>query len=601
MKLPYVRLRRASVLAPILVSITLAVLLSGCLTSGSAATTGPLVSVFPIPNDQVASPHSQLVFRGLPASEIGTLAVSGSRSGTHAGTIEADSDGDGGSFLPSRAFTPGETVTVRTSLNIRGVSSGTYRFSVAQPLPPVPLAAPQFAGRVRGDAQRFHSRPDLHPVAVKITKDTSRAAPGYIFLAPQSGPVQDGPMIIDSEGHLVWFKPVPRNDVVTDFRVQTYNGQPVLTWWQGSWNASVGRGEDVIANAAYQNVKYVRAANGMDADLHEFQITRNGEDALITAYYPVWWNATSVGGKSRAIVFDSVVQEVDIATGLVLFQWDSLDHIPLKASYGRPPPNRGHPYNYFHINSVAQDYDGDLILSARNTWAAYKININTGQVIWTLGGKHSSFRSGRGAGFAFQHDARVRANGDRVVTLFDDGAGPPSVHSSSRGLELRLNFKTRTATEAVQDLHSPKLLADYEGNDQQLPNGDDFIGWGQQPYFSEYNARGQLVFDGHLVGANPMYRAYRFSWTGAPAATPALAVTLSKGIETAYVSWNGATGVRSWRVLAGGSTDTLKPVLTARWQGFETAIRIPSETYVEVEALGAQGQVMATSAAERPQ
>jgi hypothetical protein len=519
----------------------------------------------------------------------------------HTGTVEADSDGLGGSFIPSQKFTPGETVTVVTALNIRGAPGGRYSFTVSDPLHPVHVAAPQYAARVHNDAQVFRSRPDLRPVSIRVVKNTTHAAPGYYFLAPQAGPLSDGPMIVDSHGHVVWYKPLPRSELAADVRVQTYQGQPVITWWQGSWNAGIGRGVDVISNTAYQEIKIVRAANGMDADLHEFQITRNGADALIISYYPVWWDESSVGGPKRGIVFDSVVQEIDIATGLVTFQWDSLDHVPLTASTGPPPKDPTHPYNYFHVNSVTQDDDGNLIISGRNTSAAYKVDINTGRVIWTLGGKYSSFKFGPDASFAFQHDVRVRAQNDAVVTVFDDGGGPPNVHGESRGLKLRLDLKRMTATRIVRDLHAPPLLAQYEGNDDELAGGDDLIGWGEQPYFSEYTSTGQPVFDARLGDSNPVYRVYKFRWSGAPQTLPALAVTLHNGAEIAYASWNGATSVHSWRVLGGASADSLALVATAANRNFETAIRIHPEAYVEVQALGPSGQVLGTSQPERPQ
>jgi hypothetical protein len=570
--------------------------------SASGAATSAPVSVFPIVNDKVASPQAQLVFRGRPTSKFGTITVTGSKSGVHTGTVKADSDGDGGSFLPAKPFTDGETVTVKTSMNIVGGNHGTYHFTVANPTNPTPVFAPSFAKtRHYGDVTRYRSRPDLVPATVKVTVNSSHTAPGYIFLAPQAGPVSDGPMVLDSHGHLIWYKPLPKNQLATDVRVQTYQGKPVLTWWQGSWNAGIGRGEDVINNSAYQQIAVVKAANGADADLHEFQITRNGADALITAYYPMYWNLSSVHRSKHAIVFDAVVQEIDIATGLVLFQWDSLDHVPIADSHQTPPTVAGHPYNYFHLNSISQDDDGNFLISARNTSAVYKLNSQTGAVMWTLGGKTSNFKFGSGASFAFQHDVRQVAQGDSILTMFDDGAGPPAVHSQSRGLKLRLNFKTHRATAIVQDTHSPGLLATYEGGDQQLPNEDDFVSWGQQPYFSEYSEKGKLLFDAHLLDTNPIYRAYRFRWNGAPATKPALAVRLSKGKETAYASWNGSTVVKSWRVLGGSSTSAMKTIGSGKVLNFETAISIPSEEYVEVQALSSTGQVLGTSLPERPQ
>jgi hypothetical protein len=567
--------------------------------SVASASTSTPVAVFPIPGGHVAAPQTQLTFRGVPAAQIGKITVTGSSSGVHTGKLEADSDGLGGSFIPAKPFTPGETVTVTTGLNVIGGSRGAYTFTVSRPLRPIRLASPYFTRRVPHDARGFHSQTNLHPVAVTVTKRGSHAAPGYVFVAPQAGPIQDGPMIVDSQGNLVWFMPVPRNDVVTDFRAQTYQGKPVLTWWQGSWNAGVGRGVDVIVNDAYQTTNYVRAANGLDADLHEFVITRQNT-ALITAYYPVRWNATSVHGSANAIVFDCVVQEIDIPTGLVVFQWDSLDHVPLTDSETTPPKDAGHPYNYFHVNSVQQDSDGNLIVSARNTWAAYKIDHATGAVMWTLGGKHSTFKLARGASFAFQHSVRARAHNDAVITIFDDGAGPPNVHSSSRGLKLRLNMHTNTATEIVQDVHSPALLAQYEGNLQQLPNWNEFVGWGQQPYFSEYSVHGQMVFDARLAGANSTYRAYRDRWRGFPATKPALAVIRGRGRATAYASWNGATEVKSWRNLGGSSPTALRVVATAHRSNFETAIKVPSERYYAAQALDWHNHALGTSVATAP-
>ncbi len=209
----------------------------------------------------------------------------------------------------------------------------------------------------------------------------------------------------------------------------------------------------------------MKAGNGLSADLHEFQLTPQGT-ALITAYYPVFWNASSIGGSRRQIVFDGVVQEIDIPTGLVLFQWDSLDHVPLSASYSHLPKRRA-PFDYFHVNSVAQDKDGNLIISARNTWAAYKVKRSNGSIMWTLGGKHSSFRFGRGRA---SRSSTTSGSGRREIgssRMFDDGAGPPPVHKQSRALELALNFTKMTANIVGQELHSPALSANFEGNVQQ--------------------------------------------------------------------------------------------------------------------------------------
>jgi hypothetical protein len=556
-----------------------------------------LVSVFPSPGSRVASPQTQIVFRGIPIGSVGTIRVTGSRSGAHKGRVLADSDGRGGSFLPSKPFAAGErvTVTVPPHLLTRGRS---FSFTVATPAGTAPYSVQEPEGRAPNDVLSFRSRPDLQPAAVEITRDSAPAGEGDIFLGPEHGPIQRGPEIVDGAGNLVWFHPLPQPQLATDFKVQRYRGAPVLTWWQGNIGAGEGDGENVIFDSSYRQVAVVQAANGLAADLHEFRLTSRGT-ALITAYYPVFWNARSVHGSARAIVFDSVVQEIDIKTGLLLFQWDSLDHIPLADSYQPLPADPGHPWDYFHVNSIQRDRDGNLIISARNTWAAYKVNAQTGHVAWTLGGKHSSFKVPRAASFAFQHDVRVRSGGDQIVTVFDDGAGPPIVHGESRGLTLKLNPSNGSVKVLKVEGHDPPLVAWYEGSIQELQDGDEFLGWGSIPFFSEFDRAGNTVLDGRFVSGNSSYRAYRFPWTGRPVTPPSVAAEASGDHTYVYASWNGATEVASWRVLAGSSPSALRALGTGRRYGFETKLTIPAASYVAVKALDARGHVLGTSSPVR--
>jgi Arylsulfotransferase (ASST) len=565
-----------------------------CVPTGAPAQPAG-VAVFPSPGSHAAQPASQIAFRGLSAGQIGLISVTGSSSGVHSGVVLPDSDGNGGSFAPTKPFVAGETVVVHTGLNVLGGTNGTFQFTIATPAGLLPAIHWPPAPRVPGDVWRFHSRHDLAPPAVAVTK-RGPTAPGDIFLAPQYGPEQDGLELLDPGGGLIWFRRLSGNDSASDFRVQNYLGKPVVTWWQGSVTAGVGNGADEIMNDSYQVLGSVRAANGLGADLHEFEITPQNT-ALITAYNLVYADASAVRGSKQAIVLDSVVQEIDIPTGLVLFQWDSLDHVPIADTYqALPQKGTQNPFDYFHVNSVEEDRDGNLLISGRNTFAAYKVDHRTGAVIWRLGGRHSSFKMGPGATFAFQHDVRVRANNDMFVTIFDDGAGPPTVHSQSRALKLRLDLSHMTATNVSQHEHSPALLASFEGNYQQLPGGEDFIGWGSQPYVTEYNSRGQVVFDAHFVSPNAVYRSYRLPWSGTPTVPPAIAASTSGGKTSVYASWNGATNVASWRVLGGSTQGSLRSVAAARKRAFETAFSIRAEKYVQVQALDASGNVIRSSA-----
>jgi Arylsulfotransferase (ASST) len=563
----------------------------------SASAAPSRVYVFPVPGGRVASPSTQITFRGVPASQIGgAIVVGGSKSGLHTGTVEADSDGQGGSFLPAQPFTPGETVTVKTSLNVYGARNGLFQFTVAQPAGNLPSQHWPVAGRVPGDIWQFRSRPDLKPAAVVLTKRSRGTAPGDIFLAPQFGPLQDGPEILDSSGSLVWFDPLTGNQSASDLKVQTYHGAPVLTWWQGYVAAGIGVGQDMIYNSNYQPVAVVHAGNGLSVDLHDFQLTPRGT-ALITSSFPVYWNASSVHGPKRQIVLDSVVQEIDIPTGLVLFQWDSLDHIPLTDTYEGMPKSAKYPFDYFHVNSVQLDDDGNLLISGRNTWAAYKIDHHSGSVLWHLGGRHSSFKLAPGTYWAFQHDVRARAANDMFVTLFDNSAGPPTIHQQSRGIKLFVDLKHMTARQVADHLHSPAISAQNEGNFEQLPDRDDFLGWGQQGDFDEYNPTGGLLLEGHFVDGNSNYRAYRFQWSGWPTSPPSVAASSKGKLVMVSASWNGATHVRSWRILGGPSAGALHALRTVPKSGFETTAYIGPQAYVAVQPLDWSGHVMATSVA----
>ncbi|MGZ4181611.1 MAG: arylsulfotransferase family protein [Solirubrobacteraceae bacterium] len=566
--------------------------------------TGPHVYVFPIPGSRVASPHSQIVFRGVPITRIGTVTVVGSKSGTHTGTLRGDSDGRGASFLPFTAFAPGETVTVSTSLSIVGGSRGAFRFTVASPAGAVPYKRGISAPRVPGDVLAFHSRPDLRPVAVRVTHRSRRPLPGDIFLTPWFGPLADGPMIVDANGGLVWFSPVPAGQRASDLQVQRYLGKPVLTWWQGLSGAGLGFGKDVIYDSSYRQIATVNAANGFPADLHEFEITAQNT-ALITTYQPVYWDASRIrGGKKRQIVVDSMVQEIDIPTGLLLFQWDSLDHVPVTDSYIRPPPARTNdPFDYFHVNSVDVDRDGNLIVSGRNTWTIYKIDRHTGAGIWRLGGVHSSFKLASRTYWAFQHDVRVQAHNDLYITLFDNESGVYGVRRQSGAVKLRLDLKHMTATQVHRDSHAPPTLAPFAGDVEQLPDHNDFVGWGARPYISEYSPSGRLLYDAHFVGENGSYRSYLLPWRGQPdpaVSPPNIAVTATRHGLVVYASWNGATDVSSWRVLGGRTPTTLHSVATSRRTGFETSISTGRYADVAVQALDGARHVLATSPVRAP-
>jgi hypothetical protein len=569
-------------------------LFQAAFTPSMSLAQSPSVAVFPVPGAKYASPRTQITFRGAPAGAIGMPTVTGSKSGAHTGRVLGDSDGQGASFVPDQPFASGETVTVSTGLPlVNGQSS--YTFQVANPTGPLPILHWPPAPRHHGDVQFYHSRKDLSPVTVTMTK-RGASGDGDIFLGPQWGPVQDGPMIIDGNGNLVWFDRLHGDQSVGSFSEQTYHGKPVLTWWQGTLCAGYGAsGADVIFDNTYRQVATVTAGNGLNTDLHAFVITPQNT-ALITADYPVYMDASSIkGGHKKQIAIDSVVQEIDIPTGLVLFQWDSLDHIPLGDSHDAIPQHGRNPWDVFHLNSIAVDHDGNLIISARASWAAYKVNHQTGQIMWTLGGRHSNFRLLPGTYWAFQHDVEVHSSVDGLFTIFDNEGGPPYIRSTSRAIRVALDFKHMTAKGIGDERHSPPFRSNYEGNLQQLKDGD-FVGWGQEPYFTQFDKHGHTVLDGHMNSNTASYRAYRFQWNATPWNPPAVIASTSHNTSTVFMSWNGATNVAGWRVWSGSTPTSLHYVKSVSKHGwFESKATIPAAKYVQVQAMDSHHNLIRNS------
>lgn len=569
----------------------------------SAALAGGALTVSPGPDTRDASYETQVSMLGVSAARITGLRVTGSRSGVHSGRLLAYSQGDGASFVPYRYFDQGERVSVRANVS---TGSGTvpvaWSFTVAErdttsrslETPPPPPPPPKY-----DELQHYVSRPDLKPPSVTVTRGPSRAS-GYIFLAPYAGPGQYGPMILDGAGHLVWFRPIPKHERAADLRLQYYQGRPVLTWWQEPYAAD-GRddGAIVIADSSYRTIKVVRAGNGYQPDLHAFQIAPH-DTALFTVFDALRCNLSRYHGPANGAVADTVLQEVDLKTGLVRFEWHALDHVSMSDSYV-PMEKNGtdiSPWDWFHINVVAAK-GGRLLVDSRNTWAAYFLDRRTGQVTWRLGGKRSSFRMGPGARPAWQHDLRIDPQG--TVSFFDNGA-TPAVHEQSRVIVLRLDTKAMTASLVSSFAHDPALVSPSQGDFQPLPGGNWFVGWGQEPYMSEYSPRGALLFDAHMPKGSQTYTALKFPWVGRPRAKPELALTrLRSGSVVAHASWNGSTQTTAWRLLGGAAQDALGPIASAARTGFETAIPVPrAPRILAAQALDGSGRVLATSAPAAP-
>ena len=441
------------------------------------------------------------------------------------------------------------------------------------------------------NVQRYVTQPHLMPPVVDVVAPARGTSPGYVFIAPSSGPGQRGVMIIDAHGEPVWFYPTAPMTAM-DFRVALYRGAPALTWWETLPGAGLGNGRHRIFDRSYREIASFPAGGGRPADLHELRITPRNT-ALVTALETRRMDLTHVGGGRRGLVLGGVAQELEIPSARVLWEWRSLDHVPVTETYAA---KIGYPWDYFHINSIDVDDDGDLLISGRNVWAVYKVSRTTGKVLWRLGGKRSDFKLGAGARFAFQHDARHV--GKTMISVFDNGGAEQTrIESQSRGLQLRLDFAAMHATVDRQWTHHPPIYGRVMGNMQLLPNGNRMIGWGADPHLTEFGPDGSVRFDAALPRGGESYRAFRFPWHGVPHDPPVAAVGQSTAGKSLFASWNGSTALAAWRLETGASASSLSPAATVARQGFETPLPLPrGAAYAVAVAVDGDGGELARTA-----
>jgi hypothetical protein len=369
----------------------------------------------------------------------------------------------------------------------------------------------------------------LPPPPVTVTTDRSDAGDGDIFVSPfgKADTYGNGAEILSPDGqHVVWFHAAPAGQEIADFRTQTYRGKPVLTFWQGTGLGGLAHGTDYIYDDHYRQIATVQAGNGQSADGHEFLITGQNT-ALVLSYATGTADLTSIGGPANQTVINGIVQEIDIKTGKVLFEWNSADHVPYSESEQPLPASAATPWDWFHVNAVKPDGHGHLLVDARNTWTTYRIDRHSGAIDWKLGGKDSSFTLKAADGqvlnddgklFAWQHDAE--SQGHHTYTVFDNeaagqantGTGVSSQLPYSRAVTVKVDPRSHTATLLDSDDQPHGQIASSQGNTQLLSNGDLFTGWGSLPEFSESSPTGEVVFDAHFPDGVNSYRAYRLPW-----------------------------------------------------------------------------------------
>lgn len=346
----------------------------------------------------------------------------------------------------------------------------------------------------------------------------------------------------------------------------------------------------------------------MDGDLHEFRLTEDGT-ALVTAYDIIPADLSSLSGPAAGWIYDGILQEIDIATGILIFEWRASEHHQVNDTF-LPIGNRGRTndtaFDFFHINSVDKDPQGNYLISARHMHTVTCIS-PTGDILWILGGRANDFTdlsSGAATNFAWQHHARWHSN--NTITVFDNAAYDYYLRTAeySRGMLIDLDLAGMTATLRNSYSKPQQWCSESQGSMQQLSDtGNMFVGWGSAAAYTEFAADGEILCDAHFgaesvfgFGRTSSYRAFKGDWFGKPVTLPDIKMV----DDTVYVSWNGATEVVTWELQGGkllGDGDLhFELVDSVPKEGFETSLLLPDDeegyAYLRVAALDSSGQVL---------
>jgi hypothetical protein len=574
-------------------------------TDISPPTRLPLEYYSPVSNAQYVSKNDTIILRFGPLlseDNIANLIITptGSNSGPHDGKIILADDSRTVIFKPTKAFSPGEQVTVQ--VNSLRLDSGvayqpvSYTFEVAtnQQTAVVASNALPSATPVPAFPEYLTLPRDIPHYTVSVTSPNT-VDEGYILVAPfywTKSTIGSYLLILDNNGQIVYYHSVEDQLAAFDFK-ELPNGNLVYYNQKDSTH--------VIMDAHYQVVGTVAAQNGYTSDLHDFLMTTDGYTFLMIAdEQTVDMSKVVPGGKENANVTGLVIQELDPHQN-VIFEWRSWDHFAFSESILSLTTDQ---IDLIHGNGFALASDGNLLLSCRNLSSVSKINLQTGEIMWRLGGKESDFNFVNDAGFHYQHNIAVLPNGD--ITLFDNH-GTDQSPATSRALQYQLDETNKTATLVWYFIHNPPVFTDYMGDVERLLDGNTFIGWGSSVVtdgyvfssMTEVTPDKQVVFELTFDQPYVSYRAFRSSWVGTPDSVPDLAYMTNDNEFTLGYSWNGATAVASWNLYGGTSLQAMTLIDQRAKVGFETQSNFvdlsPAECYFQVAAIDKNGTELARS------
>ena len=506
----------------------------------------------------IAGASEKIDISNIPGNAI---SIQGEKSGNHNVKIKLSDDGKTIIFSPVNKFEPDEVVSVVISPGIKTIegkslSSVSFKFTTTPLAEPIHIDPRSIIGNVVPEQDVLYknnikSSNKLQSVESdtlpsdfpEITIDTvDNPAPGKLFLANFGFGGSTFLMIVNNNGTVEKYKRL--SSLGLDFKVQpdgNLSYAEVIQIIGGAWQSRF-----IILDSTLTPVDTFQCGNGYYADVHDFKLLPNGHAVLI-ATDPEPVDMSQYGGDPNATVLGCIVQELD-ASKNVIFQWRSWDYIPITDSYF---DLTGRTVDYFHQNAIDIDLDGNFLLSSRNLSQIIKIDRNTGNIIWKLGGKDNDFTfinehdENSPNYFSYQHDIAVLPNGN--ITLFDNGNQHSPPHS--RAVEYKLDQVTKTAELVWDYRHSPDIFANAMGSVQRLPNGNTLIGWGGagssavNPILTEVHPDNSVAFELSFPAGQTSYRAFKYQWKGHESKASVTNFDVLPGNTYKFDDTNDTTGI----------------------------------------------------------
>lgn len=560
-----------------------------------------VIYLHPKPNSTFISPQTSLLLKvdpilnaNLKPSDF-TFSIIGETSGRHTGEIVLSDNTV--IFKPNSPFAENERVNVDLKSNL--LEWGTsFRYSFftkendnIEELYKLVSKNDNYDMQLSKESQARHTTGTMsviNGVAVpgdfplfqaEILKDG--IAPGKIFINNWIGSPYI--MIFENDGTPYAYQRVEER--ARDFKVQL-NGQ-LTRRIISNMHCFVGMDNNFAITDTF------RCVNGYGTDEHELQVTEDGHYFLIAlGSHRVDMSQLVTGGRPDARLIDNHVQEFD-ENGNLVFEWLCTDYFDVLDAVHENL--RADNIDYIHMNSIAIDYDDNIIISSRHLSEVTKINRQTGEIIWRLGGEHNQFEFlNTPDQNSYQHDARPVPGKPNHYTMMDNG----NYHTPqySRGVEFALDLQQMTAT-MVWEYRYPNGNTGWMGNVQRQPNGNTYINWADAslPKATEVTPDGEVVYQADFVRPSHSYRAFRFDWSHVFDAPYLLVESFSDRINLIFNKF-GDTNIKNYQIYAGTSPGTMTLYKTTT-EPYAELVDLQNETryYFKVQTENNAGEKSAFS------